>query len=662
MPNYSGVWTLPQQMQAVAGGTWPVLYDPYFYDVSLLLTGDGTNGAQNNTFLDSSTNNFTITRNGNTTQGTFSPYGSLWSNYFDGSGDYLDTPSIALSNSDFTFEVYLYRTVNPANDFIFNGTTNGSFGVLFESSGSVISILFNQVSYIAQISSTVPNSQWFHLAVTRSGNSFRVFVNGVQIGSTATNSGSFATSAYRFGASLSNTFPYTGYMSNARLVIGTALYTSNFTPSTTPLTAVSGTSLLTCQSNRFIDNSSNNFTLTVNGNTSVQRFSPFNPTAAYSASTIGGSGYFDGTGDYLSVANNAAFSLASSAFTIEAWVYFANATTTQLIITTYGGATSGWSIQLDGGIIGFYATGDVPDIVGTTGIKSNTWYHIAVSGIAGSSIKLYVNGLQDGSTYTGNIVDSSANLNIGQVVGVNYFNGYISNLRVVKGTAVYTSNFTPPTSPLTAITNTSLLCNFTNAGIPDAAMMNDLETVGNAQVSTSVKKYGTGSLYFDGSGDELVAPATPNLVFGTGAFTVEAWIYANNAASGAPQDLIGNLTNAAGNTNWTLQLTSTGVLQAGTYNTLLASSGSAVVSSTSWTHVAFTYDGTTYRVFINGTVGTTTSTTQQNISDATNRIKVANTNFGTRYFNGYIDDLRITKGYARYTANFTPPDAALPTY
>ena len=58
--------------------------DPQFDYVTLLLNGDGTNGAQNNTFLDSSTNAFTITRNGNTTQGSFSPYGSLWSNYLNG--------------------------------------------------------------------------------------------------------------------------------------------------------------------------------------------------------------------------------------------------------------------------------------------------------------------------------------------------------------------------------------------------------------------------------------------------------------------------------------------------------------------------------------------------------------------------------------------------
>jgi len=82
--------------------------DPYFYSVTSLLHGDGTNGAQNNTFLDSSTNNFTITRNGNTTQGSFSPFSQTgWSNYFDGSGDYLQvstssTTPFALGSGDFT--------------------------------------------------------------------------------------------------------------------------------------------------------------------------------------------------------------------------------------------------------------------------------------------------------------------------------------------------------------------------------------------------------------------------------------------------------------------------------------------------------------------------------------------------------------------------------
>ena len=92
-------------------GTVAGANDPYFYYNTLLLPGNGTNGGQNNTFLDSSSNNFTITRNGNTTQGTFSPFSQTgWSNYFDGSGDSLSLSSTALNlgSNNFTVEAWVY--------------------------------------------------------------------------------------------------------------------------------------------------------------------------------------------------------------------------------------------------------------------------------------------------------------------------------------------------------------------------------------------------------------------------------------------------------------------------------------------------------------------------------------------------------------------------
>ena len=76
--------------------------DLNFNQTSLLLSGDGTNGGQNNTFLDGSPNAFSITRNGNTTQGTFSPFSrpdGRWSNYFGGVSDYLTVPA----NAGFSF-------------------------------------------------------------------------------------------------------------------------------------------------------------------------------------------------------------------------------------------------------------------------------------------------------------------------------------------------------------------------------------------------------------------------------------------------------------------------------------------------------------------------------------------------------------------------------
>ena len=110
-----GMWTLNQAAYYTKQGLWPLpaTIDPYFKYVTTLLHGDGTNAAQNNTFIDSSTNAYSITRNGSATQGTFTPFGSTWSNYFDGSGDYLTTPSNAalnLSTGDWTIELWVYLT------------------------------------------------------------------------------------------------------------------------------------------------------------------------------------------------------------------------------------------------------------------------------------------------------------------------------------------------------------------------------------------------------------------------------------------------------------------------------------------------------------------------------------------------------------------------
>jgi hypothetical protein len=88
--------------------------------------------------------------------------------------------------------------------------------------------------------------------------------------------------------------PWTGYISNLRVVNGTAVYTSTFTPSTTPLTAISGTSILTCQSSTIIDKSTNNFTITRNGDVIVREIHPFAPPTI-NAELGGGIGFATGS-------------------------------------------------------------------------------------------------------------------------------------------------------------------------------------------------------------------------------------------------------------------------------------------------------------------------------------------------------------------------------
>ena len=650
----------------------PASSDPNWPNVSLLLHGDGTNGAQNNTFVDSSSNAFSITRNGNTTSGSYTPFGSLWSNYFDGSSYLANTSSALITQtvSTFTVEGWIYMTAAPTTDannisgFVaLDGqpatTTNYmSFGPV---SGRNLYLRWWTGSANTAIGSTTLNlNQWYHIACVVNSNSIQFYVNGVaetMSGTTTlTNrsgtSGNFSVGKNYWGA-------VSGYISNLR-VTTTAVYTSNFTPSTAPLTAITNTSLLTCQSNRFIDNSSNNFALTRSGTPQISPYSPFSTGVAYDPATNGGSGYFDGSGDYLSAASNAVFAFGTGDFTIESWVNIVSYSGTCGIFDTRtaGNEATGVIFYVTAtGAISIYNNGTLATSSGT--ITANTWNHVVVTR-SGTTVTFWINGSSSGTaTVSTNFSQQNSFVGAAYNGSSNPFYGYISNLRIVKGTAVYTSNFTPPTAPLTAITNTSLLLLTANAGIYDNAVQNDLETVGNAQISTTVKKYGTGSLAFDGAGDYLI-PSTANLgAFGTGDFTIECWVYFNSV--GTNQVLL-DFRAASADVAPALYLGSSAI---NWYVTGANRITTSTLTATTWYHVAVTRASGSTKVFINGTQGGSTYADTNSYVGKSARPWIGALADGTGPpidLNGYIDDLRITKGIARYTANFTPPTAAFPNY
>ena len=671
-----------QGIQAVSA----VVTDAYFNLVTLLLNTTTTNGAQNNTFLDSGTANggvgFTITRNGNPTQGTFTPFSQTgWSNFFNGSTDYLTSTSntaVTFGTSAYTVEMWVYQNArNASGAYLLGGAGTQMIQVNITSTGTVNANLSGGASY-ATTTATVPLNTWTHLAFVRtstSANGFQIYINGVSsaTGTDATNYAS--TNTLNIGTTNSSTtFVLNGYLSNLRVTKSGALYTSTFTPSTIPLTTTvsAGTvSLLTTQSNRFVDNSAAPFTLTTVGTPSVQAFSPFAPTAAYSTTTVGGSGYFDGTGDFLSVTANAAFNFGAPSgntndFTIEMWVYPTRSAFVNFE-NLYGTGGSGVQDQLNlssAGVAGYF---DGTTTVNSPALVLNQWNHVAVvrNGAGSNNLRVYANGVSGTSATSTNSLGSSVlTPRIGlRSDGLYPYQGYISNVRVVKGTAVYTAAFTPPTAPLTNIANTSLLLNYTNAGIFDAAAKNVLETVGNAQVSTTQAKFGTTSMYFDGTGDYLSVPASPNFNFGSGDFTIECWLYPTshpgsvylvsqaNGADYAPvacflvagKPGIG-ATSASG--SWAVNATSTTTLALNT-----------------WTHVAYVRFGNKWSVYITGVetvIAASTSVTVYNSTDPLGIGGEATTSLTYPYF-GYIDELRITRGVARYTTTFTPATAAFPT-
>jgi hypothetical protein len=243
-----------------------------------------------------------------------------------------------------------------------------------------------------------------------------------------------------------------------------------------------------------------------------------------------------------------------------------------------------------------------------------------------------------------------------------YYQGYISSYRVVKGTAVYTSNFTPPTAPLAAISNTSWLVNFTNGGITDATAKNDLETVGNAQISTTQSKWGGSSIAFDGTDDRLTNNnyVNQNLVMGTGDFTIEGWFYTASPATNRGLFQISTTAGGleAGNTNNIAVYCSSSVL--GVYYNDTFKAGTTSISSSTWTHFALVRNSGTTKLYVNGTADSGFGS-NADTRNYTGGYIVVGGYFSTSFlWNGYIDDLRITKGYARYTANFTAPTAPFP--
>jgi hypothetical protein len=141
-------------------------------------------------------------------------------------------------------------------------------------------------------------NKWHHVAITRNAsNVFTLWVNGT---SETTVTSSFTigddSSTLYVGTVDGGSTPFTGYMSNLRIVQNTALYTSTFTPPTQPLTDITGTGLLTCQSPNFVDSSLNAATITKTGDTRVEKFSPF---SLVTQTPLTHSVYFDGSGDYL---------------------------------------------------------------------------------------------------------------------------------------------------------------------------------------------------------------------------------------------------------------------------------------------------------------------------------------------------------------------------
>jgi hypothetical protein len=678
--RYTSAFTPPDEIDLSS--------DTHAEYVTLFLDGDGTPNGQNNTFTDSSTNGFTVTENGSVVQGVFSPYGDNWSNYFDGSGDGVSIATDSAldwgTSTDFTMECWFYSSVAVnSNTVLFDTRDTGTAasGVLFgiNSSSKLVLVALNNFDITGTTSIEV--GQWYHLVVVRNSGTFEVFINGVSEGTSSNSRNIQNTDGITVGGKQLSSTSYdspTGYISNARVVSGTAVYTSAFTPSTTPLTAISGTSLLTCQSNRFVDESTNNHTVTVNGDTKVTRFSPFESNKPYDITTYGGSANFD-SNEYLTIADNANLDV-SGAMTAECWVYITDMPDSNIGNSGQGYLINRWTasgnqrswafLYGNNGDVALYISPDggasYTISTATGALGTNRWIHVAASW-DGTNQRLFIDGDLKVTTAnaSGPFSTASSDFTVNSIntslTGSN-INHYIADARYFNDAAIYTSSFTPPTAPLSATSGSdtaAVLLNFQDSAIPDLSGLNNIDTVGNAKVGASdPTKYGSNAMEFGGTTDRLITIG-PDLLLGTGDFTIEFWVYFNSVSDGNIYTILDGRTTSDGtNVMWAQETSGSWTIFNGAGSGLASGWGSGTFTTGVWYHLAQTRESGVSRFFKDGTQ------TSGDLSD-TSDYNSSTYSIGGRFavggysLDGYIDDFRITKGIARYTSNFTAPDAAL---
>ena len=413
---------------------------------------------------------------------TFETTGSV---QFDGTGDQLNIPEstdfqLASSAIDFTIEAWVYGSNFSGAYTTITAIWNQSTGdqwILSVDTAGVLGFVWRPHSNSANFitGGTLSTDTWHHVAVTRSGNTFRLFVNGL-ITASGTNTGTTTNNTQlQIGKYASESASeWEGFISNLRIVKGTALYTSNFKPPMRELEVTAETVLLACQSKTDVTLEKTGKVIEPQQNAVASELTPglLRPIVkSGGGSAITGSVEFDGTGDYLSVPNTTDLRLGSSDFTVEAWVNFSNGAVSNGVIAALWDNTNNqrsWNFYFDRSGNNLYFAGSTNGSSGNNSvsasidIEDSNWYHVAASR-SGSTIKLFVNGIESGSnTSVGTYYDNTTDL---VTIGAqnhdnptNYWKGFISNLRIVKGTALYTDDFIPPTRELKRVPGTVLLC------------------------------------------------------------------------------------------------------------------------------------------------------------------------------------------------------------
>ena len=671
-----------------------------------------SNDALATSFTDSATGN-AIGRTGDgvmtkTGQKKFGTASGFW----DASADsYLTAGNSSIGatgTGDWTIEAWVYNDVSQAdtNRSFFTqcaASNNDGLQIEWQASGNLTVWDYSLNNDWTDLCGTggvaTPIDTWFHLAVVRYGNTFKMYIDGTVAATTRTQSGDMAPTAgpqIGWHRNTSTRYLKDSYIDEFR-ISNVARYTANFTPAASAFVTDANTQLLlhldgANDGTVFTDSSGwggARHSLTAYGDTKNTRISSISTMRPDQAIIIGpkvGSSAisFDGDGDYLSIPDSADWNFGTGSFTIEGWVnhggqdtvlYFDytdyDAGNEDLIIFHINAAGEPKYDDANGGSGGAYGNfGQLP---------LNTWAHLAFVKI-GTGLKCYIDGVaqlvkagSSGTTdsYTLTMPASLPNHTSGLWIGRwgwngtdtgtgRYTLGYMDEIRV-SNVARYVANFTPDTTEFSSDANTKLLIHSnTTMGsttFTDSGASTHTITAGGG-IKHVANKVGTGMAVYNGTTSQmetLTAPA--EWAFGTQDFTWDFWAYADAWTN---NDCWFE-AYAASNDYWVFRIKTNGDLAVSSYvggsHVVDIDFNNANMPTGAWFHIELSRSGSTWRCFINGTETGDAQTSSGSLGTANRQLKIGRSGHFNTFFKGYIDELRISN-IVRHTSNFTPSTTA----
>jgi len=619
--------------------------------------------------------------------------------YLDGTNGYLatgDSNDWDFGSGNFTVDFWAYFNANNVGyqPLISNyGTGDGQGWIIIMEQNNTLCFYGspNNSGWGAGNMCTgfTPNIHtWYHFAVVRSGNSFLFYVNGTVLAN-ATYSGTLAKGSNGMMVGRYLNFPggartFNGYIDEVRISKGIARWAPNFTPSNEEYSLDSNDiSLL------HLNGSNGSTTFTDETGKSWTNFG--NTAISTSQSEFGGSSaYFDGSSTlYMPGGTGSSFGFGTSNFTIDFWFRLASTSGVKILYDQRPGGSQGPypTIYENGGVLIYYFN-TTNQIIGTTQIQTDTWYHLALER-SGTTTILYLNGSLEGNI----LFNDGTNYLVGTERPTVFYDsfaggynstGWLDEFRV-SNIARWSQSFTPPTeeygssvTPTPTLTPTPIPTPV--PGVDDSYTksllhfdgQNDSTNIvdesgktwtasGNAKISTDRYEFGGSSAYFDGNGSYISTPDNPDLNFGSEDFTIDFWINAAAPAQSNGSVIFTKVINATQYSPISIGMSP------GTYNVNLymSSTGSSwnlanniaigTLTQNVWTHIAISRSGSTIYTFVNGVPGNTVDVTGASLMSNMSTVLVGSGNYSATNFVGNIDELRISKGIARWTTGFTPP-------